>query len=227
MSDVLSLAAEPRERAGKGSARAARRDGRIPAVIYGDKKPVIMVTLGRNELVKQYNRGTFLTSVYEIEVEGKKERVLPRDLQLHPVSDEPLHVDFLRLGKGSSIVIELPVIFTGEEDSPGLKRGGVLNVVRHAIECRCPGDAIPESLSVSLAGLDINDSVHMSAVDLPEGTVPTITDRDFTIASVVAPSIMEEPEPEEEVLEGEELPEGEEGAEEAGEGEAEDAGGEE
>ena len=227
MSDVLSLAAEPRERAGKGSARAARRDGRIPAVIYGDKKPVIMVTLGRNELVKQYNRGTFLTSVYEIEVEGKKERVLPRDLQLHPVSDEPLHVDFLRLGKGSSIVIELPVIFTGEEDSPGLKRGGVLNVVRHAIECRCPGDAIPESLSVSLAGLDIHDSVHMSAVDLPEGTVPTITDRDFTIASVVAPSIMEEPEPEEEVLEGEELPEGEEGAEEAGEGEAEDAGGEE
>lgn len=227
MSDVLSLAAEPRERAGKGSARAARRDGRIPAVIYGDKKPVIMVTLGRNELVKQYNRGTFLTSVYEIEVEGKKERVLPRDLQLHPVSDEPLHVDFLRLGKGSSIVIELPVVFTGEEDSPGLKRGGVLNVVRHAIECRCPGDAIPESLSVSLAGLDINDSVHMSAVDLPEGTVPTITDRDFTIASVVAPSIMEEPEPEEEVLEGEELPEGEEGAEEASEGEAEDAGGEE
>lgn len=230
MSDVLSLAAEPRERAGKGSARAARRDGRIPAVIYGDKKPVIMITLGRNELVKQYGRGAFLTSVYEIEVDGKKERVLPRDLQLHPVSDEPLHVDFLRLGKGSTIVIELPVVFTDEEESPGLKRGGVLNVVRHAIECRCPGDAIPVSLSVSLAGLDINDSVHMSAVDLPEGTVPTITDRDFTIASVVAPSIMEEPEPEEEELEGEEGVEGEEGDEEAaaeGEGGGENTGGEE
>ena len=204
MADVHIIAAEPRERAGKGSARAARRDGRVPAVIYGDKKTPIMITLSRNELVKLIKQGGFLTRQYDVKFDGATERVLPRDVQLHPVTDEPLHIDFLRLAKGATVVIEVPVNFVNEEDSPGLKRGGVLNIVRREIELEVPATAIPENLEVDLAGLDINDAVKISAVTLPEGCKPTISDRDFTIAGVVAPSGMksEEEEAAEEELEG-------------------------
>lgn len=204
MADVHVIAAEPRERAGKGSARAARRDGRVPAVIYGDKKTPIMITLSRNELVKLIKQGGFLTRQYDVKFDGATERVLPRDVQLHPVTDEPLHIDFLRLAKGATVVIEVPVNFVNEEDSPGLKRGGVLNIVRREIELEVPATAIPENIKVDLAGLDINDAVKISAVTLPEGCKPTISDRDFTIAGVVAPSGMksEEEEAAEEALEG-------------------------
>ena len=217
MADVHIIAAEPRARAGKGSARAARRDGRVPAVIYGDKKTPIMITLSRNELVKLIKQGGFLTRQYDVKFDGTTERVLPRDVQLHPVTDEPLHIDFLRLAKGATVVIEVPVHFVNEEDSPGLKRGGVLNIVRREIELEVPATAIPENIEVDLAGLDINDAVKISAVALPEGCKPTITDRDFTIAGVVAPSGMKsEAEAAEEALEGIE-------AEAAGEAEAGEA----
>lgn len=231
MADIETLAVEPRERAGKGSSRAARRAGRIPAVIYGDKKSPEMITVAENELVRLMNRGTFLTSLFEIELDGKKQRVLPRDLQLDPVMDNPLHVDFLRLSKGATVVIEVPVQFTNEEECPGLKRGGVLNIVRHTIECNCPAESIPDRLEVSLAGMEINDSIHISQIAMPEGVEPTIADRDFTVATVVAPSGLKSEE--EEAAEAEAaLAEGEEGEEgaEAGEGEApaaEDGGGEE
>lgn len=231
MADIQNLAVEPRERAGKGSSRAARRAGRIPAVVYGDKKAPEMITIARNELVRLMSRGTFLTSLFEIELNGKKQRVLPRDLQLDPVYDKPLHVDFLRLSKGATVVIEVPVQFTGEDECPGLKRGGVLNVVRHTIECTCPAEAIPDRLQVSLVGLEINDSIHISGITMPEGVEPTIADRDFTVATVVAPSGLKTEEEEAAEAEAEALAEGEEGeeGEEAVEGDAaaEDGGGEE
>ena len=222
MADVHTIAAEPRERAGKGSARAARRDGRVPAVIYGDKKTPIMITLSRNELVKLIKQGGFLTRQYDVKFGSATERVLPRDVQLHPVTDEPLHIDFLRLAKGATVVIEVPVNCVNEEDSPGLKRGGVLNIVRREIEMEVPATAIPENIEVDLAGLDINDAVKISAVTLPEGCKPTISDRDFTIAGVVAPSGMksEEEEAAEEALEGVEADA--EGEAEAGEAQSGD-----
>lgn len=220
MAEIQPIAVEPRERAGKGSARADRRAGRVPAIIYGDKRTPDMITLSRNDLVKLINKGTFLTSLFEVDVAGKKQSVLPRDLQLHPVSDEPLHVDFLRLGKGATVVIEVPVQFIDEEECPGLKRGGILNIVRHTIECTCLAEAIPDRLVISLAGLEINDSVHISAVEMPEGVAPTITDRDFTVATVTGmieeEEIIEEDEEDFEGEEGAEGVEGEEGADGAG-----------
>jgi large subunit ribosomal protein L25 len=232
MADIQTLAVEPRERAGKGSSRAARRAGRIPAVIYGDKKSPEIITIAHNELVRLMNRGTFLTSLFEIELEGKKQRVLPRDLQLDPVFDNPLHVDFLRLSKGATVVIEVPVNFTDEDECPGLKRGGVLNVVRHTIECTCPAEAIPDRLEVSLAGLEINDSIHISVVTMPEGVEPTIADRDFTVATVVAPSGLktleeEAAEAEAALAEAEEAEEGEEAEVAEGEAPAAEDGGKE
>lgn len=221
MSEIQPLAAESRERAGKGSARAARRAGRIPAVIYGEKKTPTMITVARNELVRLINKGTFMTNLFEIEVGGEKERVLPRDLQLDVVTDEPLHVDFLRLGKDAMVVIEVPVQFLDEEESPGLKGGGVLNIVRHSIECNCPASAIPERLVVSLKGMELGESVHISSIDIPEGVVPSIADRDFTIATIVAPSRLKSAEQEEaEALEAAETAEAEGEDEEVTEDEA-------
>lgn len=233
MSDIQHITAEPREKAGKGSARAARRSGKVPAVIYGDKKEVVMINIARNELVSVINRGHFLTSQFEIKLDGKTERVLPRDIQVHPVTDDPLHVDFLRLGKGAKIVLDIPVNFVDEEKSEGLERGGVLNIVRHEIELSVPGDAIPDQIDVSLAGLDINDAVKFSSIDLPKGCEPVITDRDFTIATISAPSGMNieeedaaamegtEEEMEEPELVGRGKEEGEEGEEAEAEGEDE------
>lgn len=220
MSETLSLNAEARERVGKGSARAARRAGRVPAVIYGDKKDPVAIALARNELMKVIKRGHFMNSTIDISVGGKTERVLPRDVQLHPVTDWPIHVDFLRLSKGAKINIMVPVEFINEEESPGLKRGGVLNIVRHEIEFMCPATAIPDAITIDLTGLEINDSVHISTVTLPEGVTPVISDRDFTIATVVAPSALKSEEEEEaEAAEGEEAEAEAEAAEAEGEAE--------
>lgn len=178
------IEATARPRAGKGAARAVRREGKVPAVIYGDKKPPETIALDGNELKKLYQSGIFLSTIYEIAVDGAKQRVLPRDLQLDPVKDHIIHVDFLRVGRGSSVTVEVPVEFVNEEASPGLKRGGALSIVRHAVELQCPADAIPERLAVDLTGIDIGDSIHISAITLPANVVPTITDRDFTIATI-------------------------------------------
>jgi len=214
MSDIRTLSAEARERVGKGSARAARRNGRVPAVIYGDKKAPQPITLAINELTKEIHLGQFSSKLFALSLDGKIERVIPKDVQFHPVNDIPQHVDFLRVSKDARVTVEVPAHFINEEESPGLRRGGVLNVVRHTIELSCPVDAIPESIEISLTDLDINDGIHISAVKLPEGVSPAITDRDFTIATIAAPSrgVEEEGEAEEgEIEEGEEeVEEGEE-----------------
>lgn len=190
MSDQLLLSAETRERAGKGASRAMRREGRVPAVIYGDKKEPEAIHIEERALVKMLHTGHFMNSLVDIEIGGAKTRTLPKDVQFHPVSDRPLHVDFMRISKGAAVAVNVPVHFAHEEASPGLKRGGVLNVVRHELELNCPADAIPDEVMVDLTGLEVGDSVHMSAVQLPEGVTAAIEDRDFTIATVVAPSAL-------------------------------------
>ena len=207
MDDIHTLTAEPKEGAGKGAARAARRAGRIPGVIYGAKKAPVMVTLDPQEVHREIRGGGFFTTLFDVKVSGGNERVLARDLQLHPVSERPLHIDFLRVSTSTVVVVEVPCNFINDEESPGIRRGGVLNVVRHALELSCRADAIPNEIEIDLTGLDIGDSVHISQIDLPEGVTPTITDRDFTIASVAAPSVVkeeaaEEAEGEEELEEG-------------------------
>jgi large subunit ribosomal protein L25 len=220
MTEVLTLAAEVRERAGKGAARAARRAGRIPAVIYGAKKDPLMVTVGDKEIRREVGGTGFFTTIYEISVGKKKERVLPRDVHLDPVSDAPLHVDFLRVSATTEVTVAVPVTFLNEEECPGLVKGGVLNVVRFDIEVVCRADDIPSEIEIDLTGKEVGDSVHISEIELPEGVAPTITDRDFTIVTIAAPSALKAEEEEEE-LEGEEeeLLEGEE--EEEGEAEEE------
>ena len=189
MADIISLAAEPRERAGKGAARATRRAGRIPAVIYGNKETPSMVSIHPIDLMHQIRGGGFFSKVYEIEADGKKHRVLPRDIQLHPVTDQPIHVDFMRFSKTTRLVVEVPVIFVGEEECPGLRQGGVLNIVRHAIEMRASPDSIPESVEIDLSGYSVGDSVHISSATLPGDVELTVTDRDFTVATIAAPSV--------------------------------------
>lgn len=188
MSDVLTIAAEKRERAGKGVARALRREGRVPAVIYGDNKEAEGVSMHRNELTKLLNTGRLMSTLLDVDIDGKKHRVITRDVQLHPVTDIVLHADFLRLGKGAKIAVEVPVNFLNEETCPGLKVGGVLNVVRYTIELNCPADNIPETIDLDLAEAEMNDSLHISQVSLPDGVVPVIDDRDFTIATIAAPA---------------------------------------
>ncbi|MCT8996783.1 50S ribosomal protein L25/general stress protein Ctc [Chelativorans intermedius] len=182
------LKAEARERVGKGSARAIRRSGKVPAVIYGDKKPPKAITLPYKDVFQRIHAGGFLTTIATLDVEGEKIQVLPKDYQLDPVRGFVWHVDFLRIGRGTIVTVNVPVHFVNEEAAPGIKRGGVLNVVRHEVEFTCPANAIPDHIEVDLTGLDIGDSVHISAVTLPEGVEPTITDRDFTIATVAAPA---------------------------------------
>ena len=189
MADIISLAAEPRERAGKGAARATRRAGRIPAVIYGNKETPSMVSIHPIDLMHQIRGGGFFSKVYEIEADGKKHRVLPRDIQLHPVTDQPMHVDFMRFSKTTRLVVEVPVVFVGEEECPGLRQGGVLNIVRHAIEMRASPYSIPESIEIDLSGYNVGDSVHISRATLPGDVELTITDRDFTVATIAAPSV--------------------------------------
>ena len=190
MSEAMKLAASVRERAGKGASRAVRLTGRVPAVIYGNKQSPVKIHVPEKELTRHLHTGHFMNSVVEVEVDGVVERTLPRDVQFHPVSDRPIHVDFLRLAGDAVIAVAVPVHFSDEDKSPGMKRGGTLNIVRHEVELNCPSNAIPDQIEISLAGLDLGDSVHISAVKLPEGVTPTITDRDFTICTLVAPSAL-------------------------------------
>ena len=185
---AYELKAEARAQVGKGSARELRRNGLIPAVIYGDKQDPVSIALSRKDVTKKIHDGGFLTTLVTIEVDGKKYNVLPKDYQLDPVRDFLMHVDFLRVSKDTQVTVEVPVHFENEEKSPGLKRGGVLNVVRHAVECHCPANAIPEAIIVDLTGLEVGDGIHISHVTLPKGVEPTITDRDFTIATIAAPA---------------------------------------
>ena len=194
MSDITVLTAAARETVGKGSAREARRQGQIPAVIYGDKKAPASITIEQKVLVRHLEAGGFFNTLFDIELDGKLNRVLPRDVQLHPVTDVPEHVDFLRITSTTRISVEVPVEFLNEDESPGLKTGGVLNVVRYNVEVSCTPDLIPTSLVLDLAGKEIGDSLHISAVNLPEGVTPTITDRDFTIATIAAPTVVKEEE---------------------------------
>ncbi len=218
MADITAMAAELRDGAGKGAARATRRAGRVPAVIYGNKQDPISISIDPLDLSKQLKGPGFFARVFEIKVNGKAHRVLARDLQLDPVTDRPIHVDFMRFSAATKMHIDVEVIFENEAESPGLKRGGVLNIVRHAVELICRPDAIPESLTVDLSGLEIGDSVHISKITLPQDVELAISDRDFTIATVAAPSVLKTEEEEAaeaaeaaEAVEGEE---GEEGAEE-------------
>ena len=188
MSDTLNLPAETRERAGKGASRALRREGRVPAVVYGGKEEPLSIHVEEKLLIKQLSTGHFLNSIVEIEVGGKKLRTLPKDVAFHPVTDRPLHADFLRLSKDSTVHVNVPVLFINEEDSPGLKRGGVLNIVRHELELICDANKMPEDIQIDVTGLDIGDSIHISSVTLPTGSTSAITDRDFTIATIIAPS---------------------------------------
>ncbi|MHA1523182.1 MAG: 50S ribosomal protein L25/general stress protein Ctc [Alphaproteobacteria bacterium] len=188
MADIRELNATPRVSAGKGAARAVRRAGRVPAVIYGDGKPPVAIALDFHEISRLVGRAGFLTSLLDLSVEGKSTRVIPRDVQLDVVRDFPLHVDFLRLSKGAIITVDVLVTFLNEEECPGIKRGGVLNVVRRTVELSCRADAIPETIEVDLIEAELGDSIHISAITLPEGVQPTITDRDFTVATIAAPA---------------------------------------
>lgn len=221
MSDQLTLPAEARDRAGKGASRALRREGRVPAVVYGEKKDPLSIHVEEKLLSRMLSTGHFMNSVVMVDFEGKPHRTLPKAVDFHPVSSRPIHVDFLRIGEHTKVNVAIPMRFDNEEESPGLKRGGVLNVVVHELEIVCDAAHIPNEIHVPLDGLEIGDSVHISQVKLPDGVVPTNTDEDFTVATIVAPSAMKAEE-EETAPEGEvpTVGEGEEGAEggEAAEG---------
>ena len=190
MSDQLTLSAETRDRAGKGASRELRRQNRVPAVIYGNKQEPELIHVEEKALIKLLMTGHFSNSVVEIELGGKKQITIPKDVAFHPVSDRPTHVDFLRIVKGAKVDVEVPVMFVNEGASPGLKRGGVLNIVRHELELICENDKIPDDIQIDVAGFDIGDSIHISHVKLPKGSESKITDRDFTIATIVAPSAL-------------------------------------
>ena len=192
MTNVTAFAAQIRDRAGKGAARATRREGRVPGVIYGDNQDPVLISLDPIELMKQINVTGFFARVYEVDVAGEKYRVLARDLQVDPVSEQPIHIDLMRFSAETRVNVEIQVNFENEDKCPGLRMGGVLNVVRFMIELRCRPDNIPETLTADLSGLEIGDSLHISAIELPEDVELTITDRDFTVATIAAPTVMEE-----------------------------------
>ena len=198
MSEQLTLPAEARDRAGKGASRALRRDGRVPAVVYGEKKEPFSIHVEEKLLTKMLSSGHFMNSVIMIDAGGEAHRTLPKAVDFHPVTSRPIHVDFLRIGEHSQVTVNVPVRFDNEEDSPGIKRGGVLNVVRHELELICDAASIPDEIHISLEGIDIGDSIHISSVQLPEGSKSAIDDRDFTIATCVAPSAMKSEEAEDE-----------------------------
>ena len=192
MADTITLSAEPRAQAGKGAARAVRRAGRVPGIIYGENKEPMAISLEPRELSRALSSSRFLASLVDIRLDGEIVRTLPRDVQRHPATDAPLHVDFMRVGGHTRVRVTVPVVFANPEMSPGIRRGGILNIVRHGIELLCPVDHIPEKLVVELNGLEIGDSLHISRVTIPEGCQPTITGRDFTIASIAASSAVRE-----------------------------------
>jgi large subunit ribosomal protein L25 len=210
MAELTSLAAEMREGVGKGANRSLRRSGRVPAVVYGGDAPQEMVSLEARELRRALHNPRFFSTLCNLQMIGGSVRVLAREVQLHPVSGEALHIDFMRVGRDATVTVTVPVVFANEDISRGLKRGGVLNIVRREIELVCPVDAIPGEITVDLKDADIHDSLHISQVALPAGVQPAIADRDFTIATISAPTVMAEEEAEEE----EEMAAEEEGAEE-------------
>jgi large subunit ribosomal protein L25 len=191
MAEAIELKAWARGRSGKGGARATRREGRIPGILYGDKQEPETIAVDYRAISLQMHTGHFQSTIFTLDVDGKKTRVIPRGVQLDPIRDFPIHVDFMRVGKDALVTVEVPVRFLNEAASPGLKRGGVLNIVRHDIPVRCPADAIPDHFEVDLTGLEIGDSVHISAITLPKGVRPTITERDFTVATIVGRSAEE------------------------------------
>ena len=210
------LKAMARDRVGKGAARELRRNNLVPAVIYGDKKEPLPISILTKDITKAIHAGGFLSTTIDVELDGKKHHVIPKDYQLDPVRDFVMHVDFLRVGAKTSLTIEVPVRFINEEESPGLRRGAVLNIVRHTVEVNCLASAIPDGFEIDLTGTEVGDSLNISMVKLPEGAVPTITDRDFTIATIAAPSALRSESSDSETTEGEE------GADEATTGEGSD-----
>lgn len=223
MSDTNKLEAQARDRVGKGAARELRRNSMVPAVIYGDKKPPLGIALSHKEITRRVHAGGFMTSILSIDVDGESHQVLPKDFQLHPVSDKVLHVDLLRVSRRTVVTVEIPVNFINEETCPGLKAGGVLNVVRHTVEVNVPATSIPDGFEIDLEPFDIGDSINISSVDLPEDVEPTITDRDFTIATIATPAALRSEDADEDDVEGEEGVDGEEDADGAeGEGDGEE-----
>src|SRR6476620_10613178 len=217
MSEQLMLPAEARDRAGKGASRALRRDGRVPAVVYGEKKDPLSIHVEEKLLTKMLHTGHFMNSVVMIDYEGKAHRTLPKAVAFHPVTSRPIHVDFRRIGEHTKVHVAVPMRFDNEDASPGLKRGGVLNVVVHELEIVCDAASIPNEIHIPLDGLEIGDSVHISAVKLPDGVTPANTEEDFTVATIVAPSAMKSEE--EEAAPAGEVPTIEGGAEEGETGE--------
>ena len=212
MSDMTTISASERERVGKGSARAARRAGLVPAVIYGDKKDPVGITMQAREITKIVHQPGIFGRLLEIDVAGTKSTVLTRDIQFHPVSDVVMHLDFLRVSQSATVAVAVPVEFINEDKCPGIKIGGVLNVVRYEVELNCPATAIPEKITIDLDGVKIGDSIHISAIPLPEGVSPTITDRDFTVATLASPGGGVKNEDDEDAADGDEAD-----AEESGE----------
>ena len=204
MSDQLVLSAEARDRAGKGASRALRSQGRVPAVIYGNNEEPTLVHVEEKLLNKLLGTGHFFNSVVMLDVGGKQVRTLPKDVAFHPVSDRPLHADFLRVSEHANVHVAVPVRFTNEEAAPGIKRGGVLNIVRHELELVCDAAEIPDEVVIDLTGFEVGESIHISHVSLPKGAASAITDRDFTIATVVAPSSLKSQEGDTAKTEGEE-----------------------
>ncbi|MFN4087518.1 MAG: 50S ribosomal protein L25/general stress protein Ctc [Alphaproteobacteria bacterium] len=190
MSETVTIEAEAKAAAGTSVAREARRGGRVPGIVYGGGGEPMMITVESRALVRLLNKGGFFSHLWDLRVGGKSIRVVAQDLQLHPVSDKPLHIDFKRVLAGEKITVSVPVHFLNEEKSPGLKRGGMLNIVRHEVELVCDPDNIPEGIDFDLDGLEIGDSIHISATSLPAGVVPAIADRDFTVASIAAPTVV-------------------------------------
>jgi len=192
MPEVISLSAEPRASIGKGAARATRRAGRVPGIIYGDGKEPMPISLEPRELSRAINRAGFFATIVDVSIDGAVHRTLAREVQLHPVNDAALHVDFMRVGAGARVNVSVPVSFINHDGAPGLRRGGILNVIRHTIDIACSVDAIPDRLVVDLEGLEIGDSVHIEAVTLPEGVRSLLALRDSTIASIAASSAVRE-----------------------------------
>ena len=211
---MSNLKAIKRDNATSGSTNKLRANGFIPAILYGGKDPNQKISIEKKAIRDIINTDNFLSKVLELDIDGKKEKVLPRDVAYHVLSEEPIHIDFMRVVSGKKIILEIPVKFINHPDSPGLKRGGVLNIVRRTVELKCPAENIPDDITIDLAGTDIGTSLKISSVKLPENVVPTITDRDFVIATVAAPTIIKEPEkPAEETAEGAEGEAPAEGAE--------------
>ena len=191
---MSNLKAKIRENLTCGSNNKLRAEGLIPAILYGGKTQNLNISVSKKEISNIINSETFLSKVLELDIDGKKEKVIPRDVAYHVVSEEPMHIDFMRIVTGKKIILEIPVKFINHPDSPGLKRGGVLNIVRRKVELKCPAESIPNEIIVDLAGTDIGTSIKISSVKLPENVIPTITDRDFVVATVAAPTVIKEPE---------------------------------